>query len=519
MNTDTNNQFMLYIQSMPDANGVMQPNVGSIYILLMTAEGTVKSFVALNSTSTGVPALYANDFFGSSLASLGDLDEDGVVDIAVGAPGNVVSSVYILYLNSNSTIKNHVLIRGRYEADDSNTTIQAALNVTSNDTTYTTWGFNGPPIHYLSKFGTSLANIGDMDGDNITDLAVGSNSDSKGIDIVQILFLHKNGTIREWSTIGSGIGGGPIIPMTFSKFGSAITTLGDFDGDGVNDLVIGAKHLDDFLDTNTRSGVIYMCFMHKNGTVRDSKRISLWSEQLLGYLLPWRRGYECGSALTSIGDINRDEMRQQVPYSDNPSQITPGYDKGLHKGPNGLPDRKPITDLVVGCPAPETGSGTGKMYLLFQREDGYQQGYREIPSITDHGRYNTSPTISPKDMYGAALSSYQDLDENGIKEIVVGSPGYNNTRGAVYIMFLRRRRVHAPIPDTFMYWFKILFPVGMFILCYCLSCCYFFWHFRRRPDEVEIAVLASDLEIGKKRNRKEMEKSGASGMGDDEFPT
>ena len=500
---------------MTDGNGIIQPNVGSIYILLMKAEGTVKSYVAFNATSVGVPPLYANDFFGSSLASLGDLDGDGVVDIAVGAPGNILSSVYILYLQSNSSIRDYTLIRGQYEADDSNTTLQA-FNTTSN---ITNWGFNGPPIHYLSKFGTSLANVGDIDGDNITDLAVGSNSESKGIDIVQILFLQKNGTIREWSTIGSGVGGGPVIPMTFSKFGSSITTLGDFDGDGVNDLVIGARYLDDFLDTNIRSGVIYMCFMYQNGTVRESKRISLWSEQLLGYLLPWRRGYECGSALTSIGDINRDEMRQQVPYSDNPSQITEGYDKGLHKGPDGKPDRKPITDVVVGCPTPETGKGTGKMYLLFQREDGYQQGYREIPSISDYGRYKTAPVISEKDMYGAALSSYQDLDNNGLKEIVVGSPGYNNTRGAVYLMYLRRRRFHAPIPDTFMYWFKILFPIGMLILCYCLSCCYFFWYFRRRPDEVEIAVLASDLEIGKDRTRKTMEKSGASGLGDDEFPT
>ena len=504
-----------YIQSMEDNNGILQPNVGAIYILLMTSEGTVKSYVALNSTSAGVPPLYGNDFFGNSLASLGDLDEDGVVDIAVGAPGSIISSVYILYLNSDSTIKNYVLVRGEYEADDTGSTLDA-LNVTSNSTI---WRFNGPPIHYLSKFGTSLANVGDIDGDNITDLAVGSNSESKGIDVVQILFLYRNGTVREWSTIGSNIGGGPKIPITFSKFGSSVTTLGDFDGDGVNDLVIGARYLDDFLDTNTRSGVIYVCFMHQNGTVRDSRRISLWSEQLFGYLLPWRKGYECGSALTSIGDINRDEMRQQVPYSDNPSQNTPGYDKGLHKGSNGLPDRQPITDIVVGCPTPETGKGTGKMYLLFQREDGYQQGYREIPSITDYGRYDTAPLISEKDMYGAALSGYQDVDSNGIKEIVVGSPGYNNSRGAVYLMFLRRRRFHAPIPDTFMYWFKILFPIGMFILCYCLSCCYFFWYFRRRPDEVEIAVLASDLEIGKQRDRKAIDKSGESGMNDDEFPS
>ena len=53
---------------MTDGNGIIQPNVGSIYILLMKAEGTVKSYVAFNATSAGVPPLYAKDFCGSSLA-------------------------------------------------------------------------------------------------------------------------------------------------------------------------------------------------------------------------------------------------------------------------------------------------------------------------------------------------------------------------------------------------------------------------------------------------------------------
>lgn len=141
--------------------------------------------------------------------------------------------------------------------------------------------------------------------------------------------------------------------------------------------------------------------------------------------------------------------------------------------------------MVVGCPSPTTGSGTGKIYLVFERSDGSQQGYREIPSITDTPR-GIGPKLIAKDKFGASLAGYQDLDHNGIREVIVGSPGHNQDTGALYILFLRRRQFHPPVPDTFMYYFKIFFPLYCLFMCCCGSCCYFFWYFRRRPDEVEV---------------------------------
>ena len=60
-------------------------NRGAVYVLLLNANGTVKSSVKIASGTNGGPTLADYDYFGSSVASLGDLDGDGVTELAVGA--------------------------------------------------------------------------------------------------------------------------------------------------------------------------------------------------------------------------------------------------------------------------------------------------------------------------------------------------------------------------------------------------------------------------------------------------
>jgi len=87
---------------------------GAVYVLFMTTSGTVSSSVKIASGTNGGPVLTDGDFFGSSVTNIGDLDNDGIEDLAVGAffddtVGADRGAVYILFMatsgSASSTVK------------------------------------------------------------------------------------------------------------------------------------------------------------------------------------------------------------------------------------------------------------------------------------------------------------------------------------------------------------------------------------------------------------------------------
>ncbi len=75
--------------------------------------GMVLSHQKISDTEGGFTGILDNgDHFGTSVASLGDHDGDGIGDLAVGAyadddGGNQHGAVWVLFLNSDGTVKSH----------------------------------------------------------------------------------------------------------------------------------------------------------------------------------------------------------------------------------------------------------------------------------------------------------------------------------------------------------------------------------------------------------------------------
>lgn len=216
---------------------------GAVYILFMNTDGSVKNKQKISSSAGGFSFSFPSSYelFGLSAAPVGDMNQDGVPDIAVGAIGdnNYAGAVFLLYLNSNGTVKS-------YKKFDSNTT-----------------GLSG----YLSSgwFGYDVANSGDINGDGWPDLVVGALEDDNAKGAVYILFLDSIGGLKKVTRIADGSNKIPSLNDD-DRFGVSLAPLGDINKDGVPDIIVGA-HGDG--ESNSNSGAAYIIKLQSNGNVKE----------------------------------------------------------------------------------------------------------------------------------------------------------------------------------------------------------------------------------------------------------
>lgn len=96
-------------------------------------------------------------------------------------------------------------------------------------------------LRALDMFGVSMAAIGDLDGDNVTELAVGAWGDDEGggnAGAVYVLFLRPTGMVRTFHKIPHARAN------LYDSWGTGIAALGDADDDGVPDMAVGGGYAD-----------------------------------------------------------------------------------------------------------------------------------------------------------------------------------------------------------------------------------------------------------------------------------
>jgi len=385
--------------------------------------------------------------FGGALAPLGDLDGDGNPDIAVGVPGNNDSAkdqggVDVLFLRPDATYPTPDRIESKGG------------------------GFTGD-LDSFDYFGSSVVNLGDLDGDGVLDLAVGAREDDDGpgsSGAVWILFLNPTGTVKSFQKISSLEGGFTGVLDKKDRFGSALAALDDLDGDGVVDIAVGAPFDD---DGASAQGAVWILFLNTNGTPKSSRKISMLEG---GFLGPLRHDDHFGAALGSPGDLDGDGVTDLLvgePFDDDPefnagafwilnlnSDGTVKAQKKINAEEPGFTaklktqdefgsaiaaiadlDADGIPELASGAPGSDENFDRGALYIIFLASGGMVSHHVRIDS--DEGGFTGK--IEPLDHFGAAVTDLGDLDKDGVHDLAVGATGggtESSNQGLVWILYL-----------------------------------------------------------------------------------
>ncbi len=370
-------------------DGCETPNCwnGVVWVLFMNRDGTVSEHQKIGRTDGGFQGMLRDSTnFGWDVAALNDLDGDDVPELAVSAPAvrtrmahgpaamreRFHGEVWILFMNLNGTVKRE-------------------HKIASNE-----GGFDGTLLAN-DYFGRLLTALGDTDNDpeTVETLVVSSDivaagtgndrEDSNGA--LWFLFLREDGTVKRTHQVRSA--DFLFQPDDFDHFGAALASLGDLDGDGVEDLAVGAP--DDDGGGSVR-GAVWILFLKPDGTIRRHQRISASSSAFGGTLNDNDR---FGAALAQVGE----------------------------RGADGV-------TLAVGAPGDD---GRGAVWILHLDDDGVVRSHEKIDAST------LGISVSEGDEFGAAVASLGDLSGDGRPNLAVGAPFDDEQgpdRGAVWLLNL-----------------------------------------------------------------------------------
>jgi hypothetical protein len=406
--------------------------------------GTVAEKTRIFPGSAGfVGPLDDDEYFGNELANLGDVNGDGVPDLAVGVPydsegAQFAGAVWVLFLASDGTVVGEQKI--------------SALQ----------GGFGGT-LGADDELGERLANVGDLDGDGRAELAALAGAPNR----LYVLFLNADGTVRATrETLFTDPAFQP--PTQPARFGGDVLGLGDLDGDGLGDLALGAPGE---LDGALGAGAVWIARLAADGSVAATQKISATSGGFTGSL-PEQSFF--GKELVHMADLDGNGQRELA-------VLAPGHQFGgtefvLFLDANeqvlthaeydmveyGLRWPRPDGSLTVGMISPfQTwlgdldGDGFGELAsgFYFSFPGNSLSGF-QIGSILADGSQTWRVKVGEnrgglgdlaRGMYlGAAFAPLGDLDGDGTPELAVGAPEMraNGARpGAVWILSLQSSSV------------------------------------------------------------------------------